>query len=128
MVWTRSLLDERLDRLHRQLLSRREPDAANLAAGALQQTARVIQGRAAQEEERDPLGIPRDGEERVRSASSGCKREDQCVVVVVHELMTAREGRPKPTSCSAELCGDSCRVLREEGLDPGLGLRVTHAT
>jgi len=71
-IWARSLLDERLDRLLVQLLSRPEPDAADLAAGALQKTARVIQVRAMQEEERDPIGIPRDGEERVRSALGGC--------------------------------------------------------
>jgi len=122
----RSLLDERLDRLLVQLLSRPEPDAADLAAGALQKTARVIQVRAVQEEERDPIGIPRDGEERVRSALGGCKPEDQCVVVVVHEFMAAREERLKPTSRGAELCSDCRRVLREEGLDLGLSVRVIH--
>jgi hypothetical protein len=127
MPWTRSLLDECLNRLLGQLLSRPEPDAADLAASALQQMTRIIQGCAVQEEKRDPLWIPRDGEERVRSARGGCKPEDQCVVAVVHELMTAREERLKPTSRSAELCGDCRRVLREEGLDLGLGIRGIHA-
>src|SRR5262245_55879752 len=81
------LRNENTDRRLRQLLRRTQADAANLFSGAFQQTARIVQIDAAQEEQRDPPGIACDGQERVGRAFRRSKTEYQRVVVVKDELV-----------------------------------------
>src|SRR5262245_31877007 len=88
-----------------------EHDVSNILSLAGENSFRVLQLRALEEEEIHPAGIDGDREDRVRGALGRSKADDERVVVVVNELDGSRKSR-------AHLQKDRPRERRDLGREP----------
>lgn len=84
-------LQQFLNRRRTQNRNWRKTNTANLAARTLEHTAWIWKVGALQEEQRDPLGISRDGNECIAGALRWAKSTDQGVVVVIDEFEASGE-------------------------------------
>jgi hypothetical protein len=94
-------------------------------AGLSSRIERIVEAHPVEEEQRHPARIARQREDRVGSALARTEADDQCVVVVVDELVRARQQSPHFRERRPRGRPDLRRILREEPLEVA---RCAHCT